>query len=48
MVSYRIKLAIENLGSIWYTAWVDAGQPTLIEKEVQKIKIKKIVEYECD
>lgn len=48
MVSYRIKLAIENLGSIWYTAWVDAGQPTLIEKEVQKIKKMNNEVHECE
>ena len=48
MVSNRIKLAIENLGSIWYTAWVDAGQPTLIEKEVQKIKKMNNEVHECE
>ena len=48
MVSNRIKLAIENLGSIWYTAWVDAGQPTLIEKEVQKIKKLNNEVHECE
>jgi len=29
MVERRIKSAIYSLGSIWYTCWVDAGQPDL-------------------
>ena len=49
MVENKIKLAIENLGSVWYTAWVDAGQPNLIKKEVIKsAKIKNNVIHECN
>ncbi len=29
MVERRLRAAIEAVGSIWYTAWVDAGQPDL-------------------
>ena len=29
MVERRLKAAINAVGSIWYTAWVDAGQPDL-------------------
>ena len=29
MVERRMKRAIISIGSIWYTAWVDAGQPDL-------------------
>lgn len=29
MVERRMKSAIVSVGSIWYTAWVDAGQPDL-------------------
>jgi hypothetical protein len=29
MVERRMKAAIMAVGSIWYTAWVDAGQPNL-------------------
>jgi len=25
----RMRLAIHRLGSLWLTAWVEAGQPTL-------------------
>jgi hypothetical protein len=29
MVERRMRAAIELVGSLWYTAWVDAGQPDL-------------------
>ncbi len=29
MVERRMRAAIELTGSVWYTAWVDAGQPAL-------------------
>lgn len=29
MVERRLRAAIHTVGSIWYTAWVDAGQPDL-------------------
>lgn len=29
MVEQRLRASIEFLGSMWYTAWVDAGQPDL-------------------
>ena len=31
MVERRLKAAIYTTGSVWYTAWVDAGQPDLSE-----------------
>jgi hypothetical protein len=30
MVERRMRAAILAVGSIWYTAWVDAGQPDLV------------------
>jgi hypothetical protein len=36
MVERRMKKAIISIGSIWYTAWVDAGQPDL--RELQHIQ----------
>lgn len=33
MVERRMKRAISLIGSIWYTAWVDAGQPDLSPME---------------
>jgi hypothetical protein len=29
MVERRLRAAVIAVGSIWYTAWVDAGQPDL-------------------
>lgn len=31
MVERRLRAAINAVGSVWYTAWVDAGQPNLTE-----------------
>jgi len=31
MVERRLRAAILAVGSIWYTAWVDAGQPSLAD-----------------
>jgi hypothetical protein len=36
MVERRLKEAIVSVGSIWYTAWVDAGQPDL--RALQRLK----------
>lgn len=35
MVEKRMKDAVKALGDIWYTAWIDAGQPDL--KSISKI-----------
>jgi hypothetical protein len=29
MVERRMRLAVKTIGSFWYTAWVNAGQPDL-------------------
>ncbi|MCB9252774.1 MAG: S1/P1 Nuclease [Flavobacteriales bacterium] len=53
MVERRFRSSIEFTGSIWFTAWVDAGQPDLSnlednrdsnERENDKILIQKIIE----
>ncbi|MCF6241428.1 MAG: hypothetical protein L3J74_08805, partial [Bacteroidales bacterium] len=31
MVERRLRSAIATVGSVWYTAWVDAGQPDLMK-----------------
>ena len=47
MVARRMRLAILNVGSFWYSAWVDAGQPDLskfiarspsVEQKAQLVK----------
>lgn len=44
MVEARMQDAILAIGSIWYSAWIDAGQPNLnnlqpVEVEVEEIKV---------
>ncbi len=39
MVEMRMRDAIKALGNIWYTAWIDAGQPDL--KDLNKIEWTK-------
>lgn len=49
MVEKRIKLAIQNLGSVWYTAWIDAGQPILkYEKIIKTFSINSKDIHECE
>jgi len=35
MVERRLRAAILMVSSVWYTAWVDAGQPDLSELKLQ-------------
>ena len=37
MVEERMCSAVLSLGSVWYTAWVDAGQPDL--ENLEKIEL---------
>ncbi len=49
MVERRMKQAIISVGSIWYTAWVDAGQPDLEKlrgRPVSQELLKELEELE--
>ena len=50
MVEQRFTEAIHALGSLWYTAWVDAGQPNLnrlgLNKQEKEAQAK--IEEELD
>lgn len=46
MVEDRFRVAVKALGDAWYTAWVDAGQPT--PPEMQAINIKAEGDEEID
>ena len=59
MVERRLRASILRVGSVWYSAWIDAGQPDLIKlvdkdfipKEEQKIEFEKklkIIDREAD
>ncbi|WP_281613538.1 zinc dependent phospholipase C family protein [Flammeovirga sp. SubArs3] len=41
MVSDRMSLAIQRIANLWFTCWVDAGQPDLMELPYQPPKRKK-------
>lgn len=38
MVERRMKKAIHMVGSFWYTAWIDAGQPELPNQKTYELK----------
>ena len=49
MVERRLRKTIHTVASIWYTAWVDAGQPelkTLSKVEMDESQLKKLREME--
>jgi hypothetical protein len=46
MVERRLKASILAVGSVWYTAWVDAGQPDLRELQQQKPSAELLKEFE--
>ena len=46
MVERRLKAAVLAVGSIWYTAWVDAGQPDLRALQNQKPTPEMLKELE--
>jgi hypothetical protein len=39
MVERRLRAAILMVSSVWYTAWVDAGQPVLSQLKINTIPI---------
>lgn len=38
MVEDRFRVAVKALGNAWYTAWIDAGQPTPPERSLLNLK----------
>ena len=49
MVKRKINIAIFNVGSYWYTAWVNAGQPDLKsieDKQISKAHKKELKEID--
>jgi len=41
MVEQRMRQSVQRIGSVWYTAWVDAGQPDISELDIAWDKDKK-------
>jgi hypothetical protein len=48
MIENRLKLAITLTGSIWYTCWVDAGQPEIKQRKVKNKEKSVAIEDECN
>ena len=49
MIERRMRIAVKTVGSLWYTAWVNAGQPDLSKienKEVTNAHKKELEEQE--
>lgn len=46
MVERRLRASIVAIGSIWYTAWVDAGQPDLTELQAKKPSPELLKEFQ--
>jgi hypothetical protein len=47
LVSEKIRESISNLGSIWYTSWVDAGQPNLNQDKIRMLTFHISENKEC-
>lgn len=45
-VERRMRTSIIRVGSIWYTAWVDAGQPDLKKLMEQELELEEDRKYE--
>lgn len=48
MVERRMRKSILAIGSLWYTAWVDAGQPDLNELSKRKVNRRNRKDEELD
>ncbi len=48
MIENRLKLAITLTGSIWYTCWVDAGQPEIKQRKIKNKEKSVAIEDECN
>ncbi len=48
MVERRMRKSILTIGSLWYTAWVDAGQPDLSELSKRKVNKRNKKDDELD
>ncbi len=48
MIENRLKLAITLTGSIWYTCWVDAGQPEIKQRKIKNKDKSVSIEDECN
>lgn len=48
MIENRLKEAINFTGSMWYTCWVDAGQPIIRFKKIKNKHLSHEFEKDCE
>lgn len=46
MVEDRFRLAVKSVGDLWYTAWVDAGQPVAPGRKLVSLQTEEDVELD--
>ena len=46
MVERRMRMAIFSVASLWYTAWVNAGEPDLTELSNKEFSVEDLKEFE--
>jgi hypothetical protein len=47
MVERRLRAAIHAVASVWYTAWIDAGQPDLSKLDEPTVTEEELKEEEA-
>ena len=48
MQERRLKASIKAVGSFWYTAWINAGQPDLNDLAINNVPVKQESEFKID
>ena len=48
MQERRLKASIKAVGSFWYTAWINAGQPDLNDLAINNVPVNKEAEFKID
>ena len=48
MQERRLKASIKAVGSFWYTAWINAGQPDLNDLAINNATVNKETEFKID
>ena len=48
MQERRLKASIKAVGSFWYTAWINAGQPDLNDLAINNVPVKQEAEFKID
>ncbi|MEO0403610.1 MAG: integrase, partial [Bacteroidota bacterium] len=47
-VERRMRQSVIDIGSLWYTAWVNAGQPDLSKLDIDQEQLSNEIQQEID